>query len=113
MSEESQMGWYILVYTSGPIGLIVLIKILTGIKIVSIKKEKFEFNMPFRFKKTRFESRDIEKWSHTTIKTYGGQYEEVIWKLKSGQQLGLSKQENTEFDKVLRYMKKKLKKLQA
>lgn len=109
---ESKIAWYVLIYTSGPIGLVVLIKILTGIKIVSIGKEKFEFRMPFRFIKLNFSSSEIEKWSHSAIKTYGGQYEEVIWKLKSGKQIGLSKQENTEFDKVLKYMKKKLKKLE-
>ncbi|PIB36066.1 hypothetical protein BFP72_12010 [Reichenbachiella sp. 5M10] len=109
---ESKMAWYILIYTSGPIGIVVLIKVLTGLKTMRISKEKFDLHIPFQLKRIKFDSKDIEKWSYSTIKTYGGQYEEVIWRLKSGKQFGLSKQENTEFEKVLRYMKRKLKKLE-
>ncbi|MBU2912537.1 hypothetical protein [Reichenbachiella agariperforans] len=111
--SDSKTGWYILIYTSGPIGVVVLLKVLTGLKYMRIGKEKFDLKMPFRFSRLRFDAKDIEKWSHSSIKTYGGQYEEVTWRLKSGKEFGLSKQENTDFDKVLRYMKKKLKKLEA
>ncbi|UXP30729.1 hypothetical protein N6H18_10230 [Reichenbachiella agarivorans] len=110
---ESKIGWYLLIYTSGPIGIVVLLKILMGVKIMKIAKEKFELNMPFQFKRLKFESKELEKWSHSSIKTMGGKYEEITWRLKSGKEFGLSKQENTEFDKVLRYMKKKLKKIEA
>lgn len=104
--------WYLIIYTSGPIGLIVLIRILTSIKIITIRKEKFEFKVPFKFQKIAFDGKELAEWNHTIIKTYGGLYEELNFKLQSGKELSLSKQENTEYDKALNYMKKKFKKLQ-
>lgn len=99
--------WSVLIFSSGPIGVIMLIKVLTGIKIVTITKKKFDIKYPFRLKNVKFNGEDIDTWEHESIKTYGGQYEEIIWKLKSGKKVTLSKQENTEFDKALKYMKSK------
>lgn len=113
ISAENKTLWYALTYTSGPIGLVVLIKILTGLKTLSVSKEKFNLNAPFKFSNMKFHGKEIEKWSYTSVKTYGGQYEEVIWKLNSGKKFSISKQENTEFDKVLTYMRKKYKKIEA
>lgn len=104
--------WYVLIYTSGPIGLTVMLKILFTLKTIKISKEKFEFRFPFKFKKITFTGKEIDHWFHTTIKTYGGLYEELTIALNSGKKLAVSKQENTEYDKTLNYMKKKFKKLQ-
>ena len=111
-SATDRSWWYVLIYTSGPIGLIVLIKILFSLKTLKIGKEKFEVKFPFKFVKYTFGGKDIDHWFHTSIKTYGGLYEELTIKLTSGKQLALSKQENTEYDKTLMYLKKKFKKLE-
>ncbi|WP_420582938.1 hypothetical protein [Reichenbachiella sp.] len=111
-STSDKLWWYILIYTSGPIGLLVLMKILFSLKTIKISKEKFEARFPFKFKKISFNGKEIDHWFHTSIKTYGGMYEELTIKLASGKQLILSKQENTEYDKTLNYLKKKFKKLE-
>ncbi|WP_422360156.1 hypothetical protein [Reichenbachiella sp.] len=111
-SATDRLWWYILIYTSGPIGLLVLLKILFSLKTIKISKEKFEAKFPFKFKKISFSGKDIDHWFHTSIKTYGGLYEELTINLSSGKQLVLSKQENTEYDKTLNYLKKKFKKLE-
>lgn len=113
IDAEIKTWWYVLSYTSGPIGLIVLIKILTGLKTLSVSKEKFNLKIPFKFTNIKFNGKEIEKWSHTSVKTYGGQYEEVIWRLNTGKEFSISKQENTEFDRILTYMLKKYKKVKA
>ncbi|MEO9967472.1 MAG: hypothetical protein ABJF11_16865 [Reichenbachiella sp.] len=104
--------WYVLVYTSGPIGLLVLMKILFTLKTIKISKERFEVRFPFKFQKYDFSGKEIDHWFHTSIKTYGGLYEELTIALQSGKKLAMSKQENTEYDKTLNYLKKKFKKLQ-
>jgi hypothetical protein len=109
---NDRFWWYILLYTSGPIGLLVLLKVLLGIQIIEIKKEKFKVRVPFKFRNITFDGKELDFWEHTVMKTYGGQYEELILQLKSGKKYSLSKQENTEYDKVLNYMKKKYKKIQ-
>ncbi|MFY0628495.1 MAG: hypothetical protein JXR07_19515 [Reichenbachiella sp.] len=110
---ESKVGWMILIYTSGPIGLVVLIKVLTGLRYIKVGKLKFEISFPFKFSKIRFESKDLQAWKHHVIKTYGGMYEEITWQLKTGQKYSVSKQENSEYDKILKYMKSKFRKLEA
>ncbi|MDW3209272.1 MAG: hypothetical protein R8N23_05360 [Reichenbachiella sp.] len=111
-SATDRLWWFILIYTSGPIGLLVLLKILFSLKTIKVSKEKFEARFPFKFKKISFTGKDIDHWFHTSIKTYGGLYEELTIKLLSGKQLVMSKQENTEYDKTLNYLKKKFKKLE-
>ena len=104
-------GWMVTLYSSGPIGIVVLIRTLTGIKIFEIGKGNFRIRHPFRLKNIAFKTDDIQSWEHDKIKTYGGMYEELRWTLKNGKRYSISKQENTEFDKVIRYMKSKHPKL--
>ncbi|MEO9806662.1 MAG: hypothetical protein ABJF04_25600 [Reichenbachiella sp.] len=111
-SVTDRTWWYVLVYTSGPVGLLVLMKILITLKVFKISKERFEIRFPFKFQKYTFTGKEIDHWFHTSIKTYGGLYEELNIVLTSGRKLALSKQENTEYDRTLTYMKKKFKRLQ-
>lgn len=110
--KEPSTVTIILIFTTGPIALIITLKTLFGIKYLEISKEKFCLNYPFRFKKVKFSGRDISYWKVDKIKTFGGIYEELVWQTKSGQNCSISRQEHTEFDKARNYMVKKFKKLQ-
>ena len=112
-SQQHLFWWYFLCYTLGPIGLLVLAKILLGIKILKVRKEKFDVCLPFRLHKKTFGAKDLKSWTHTKIKTYGGVYEQITLQLKSGKTYAFSKQENTACDKLLSYMKKKFSKIRA
>ena len=107
---EASYMWFILVYSTGPIGLVVLIKVLLGWKIVRIGKDKLEINFPFKFSRKKLDGKEIMGWKKNTIKTFGGVYEEIICEFNSGDSFTLSRQEHTEFDKTLKYMSKKYKK---
>ncbi|MFY0654466.1 MAG: hypothetical protein JXQ96_20685 [Cyclobacteriaceae bacterium] len=111
-SEEGNTVSIILILTTGPIALTVTLKTLIGIKIMSIAKEKFSLNYPFRFKKVKFTGKELESWNIDKIKTFGGVYEELVWQTKDGKKYSISRQEHSEFDKVKKYMTKKFKKLQ-
>ncbi|WP_109831781.1 hypothetical protein [Reichenbachiella versicolor] len=112
-SATDKFWWTVLIYSSGPIGVMVTIKVLTGIKTMRIGKAKFEVKYPFRIKNVKFEGSDIQSWKHESIKTYGGQYDEITWILKSGKKVSLSKQENSDFDKTLKYMNSKFSKIKT
>ncbi len=101
----------ILIVATGPIALVVTLKTLLGIKHMEIAKEKFRIRYPFRFKQFSFTGKELEYWKVDKVKTYGGVYEELIWKTKSGQKMSISKQEHTDYDKALKYMSSKFKKL--
>ena len=109
---EPDMITMILIVTTGPIAIVITLKSLLGLKFMEISKEKFCLNYPFRFKKELFSGKDLAFWKIDKIKTFGGEYEELIWKTKSGKQYSISKQEQTEYDKARNYMIKKFKKLQ-
>lgn len=111
-SEIPSTMTLILIIATGPIAIVITLKTLLGVKFIEINKEKFSVNYPFRFKKIKFSGKEIVSWKIDQIKTLGGLYEELIWKLKSGKQYSMSKQEHTEFDKARSYMAKKFKKLQ-
>lgn len=113
IQTDDRTLWMVLIYTSGPIGLVVLIKVLMGLKFFRIGKEKFEIKFPFKFSSVRFDGKELAGWKHNAIKTYGGLYEEITWRLKSGKEYSLSKQENTEYDKALKYMRSKYKKIEV
>ncbi len=110
---HSSSLWMILVYSSGPIGLVVLIRVLFGWKVIRIGKDKFEVHFPFKFSRKKLDGKEMVGWKKNTIKTFGGVYEEIVCKFKSGDSITLSRQEHTDFDKALKYMTKKYKKLQA
>jgi len=109
---NDRFWWFVLIYTTGPIGMVVLIKILTGIQYLKIGKEKFEFFAPFKFKKITFTGKQLSQWTSEKIKTYGGLYEEIVWRLANGKEFRISKQENTQFDEIHRYMKRKFKRIE-
>jgi len=111
--SDSRVLWMILIYTSGPIAMVVLIKVLTGLRFVRAGKDKIEIFYPFKFSTVRFDGQDLQAWKHQSIKTYGGLYEEITWQLKSGKHFSVSRQENSEYDKLLKYMKSKFKKFEA
>lgn len=103
---------FILMFTSGPIAIVVTLKTFLGIKLIKISKERFTFKYPFQFSRKKFVGKEIVSWELNKIKTYGGTYyEELIWHIKTGKKYAISKQEHTEFKKILNYMNKKFKKI--
>ncbi len=110
-SETYETWLLVLILTSGPIAVAVTLKTFWGIKTIEISKEKFTFKYPFRFTQKIFTGKDIASWKHDKTKTYGGEYEELIWTTNEGKEYSISKQEHTEYDKTLNYMNKKFKRL--
>lgn len=111
-SNDPEIFTYLLLYAIGSIAVAVTLKTLWGVKIVTINKEKFDVQYPFRFKKMKFSGKDLAYWSTESIKTYGGIYEEMILVTNEGKKISLSKQEHSDYDKTRQYMLKKFKRIQ-
>jgi hypothetical protein len=111
ISTDYETWKLVLIFTSGPIAIAVSLKTLWGLKQIDITKERFSIKYPFRFSTYQFIGKDIESWELDKIKTYGGEYEELIWHTKAGKKYSISKQEHTDYDKTLNYMLKKFKRL--
>ena len=62
---NDRIWWLVLIYTSGPIGLVVLIKVLFGLKLIIISKEKFEIRFPFKFIRVKFDGKDLVGWEYS------------------------------------------------
>jgi hypothetical protein len=91
------------------IGLIVLSKLLAAIKIVKLGDNKIEVFYPVTHLRQILMVQDILGWREEVIKTKNGEFREV--KILSSQKkiLKLSNRENTEYDAVVKYLRKKVK----
>jgi hypothetical protein len=90
-----------------PIGIGILIKILVGYRIIAIGKNKINIRFPLRFINYDVRLNEISKWKETRIKTFSSWYHELEIQSSSGKKIKLSKQEHTEYDRVLNYLGKK------
>lgn len=91
------------------IGLIVLGKLLGAIKVVKLGKGALHIFYPVSRMRTTIDVKDILGWREEVIKTKNGEFREV--KILYGQKkiLKLSNKENTEYEAVVNYLKKKVK----
>ena len=101
--------WYMLLATvSGSIGLAVLVRYFAAYKVLRIGKEKLELQFPFLFQHKRYGLKDLKGWREEHIKTRQGAYRELqIFFEGRKRYVRLSLQENTEYERVVGYLRKK------
>ena len=90
-----------------PLGVGVLIKVIFSYKIISIGKEKISWRIPALFKNESYTLKDLKNWQEITIKTTTGVFQQLEIKFDNDHQLTLSRQEHTNYDDVLMYLKQK------
>lgn len=93
------------------IGLVVLGKLLGAIKIVKLGDNKLQIFYPISRLKVEVKVPDILGYREEVIKTKNGEFREVKILYTKKKILKLSNRENTEYDAVVRYLKKKVKKV--
>ena len=91
------------------IGLLVLGKLLAAIKIVKIGDNRIIVFYPITRMKVDIKVPDILGWREEVIKTKNGEFREVKILYTKKKILKLSNRENTEYDAVMKYLKKKVK----
>ena len=91
------------------IGLLVLGKLLGAIKVVRIGDNKIEVFYPISRMRTIINVPNVLGWKEEVVKTKNGEYREVKILYTKKKILKLSNRENTEYDAVVKYLKKKVK----
>lgn len=90
-----------------PIGVLVLAKVLWGYKITKFGKGEVAVRFPVRFKAYTQPMKQINSWQEEVIKTASGKYEQTEIIFENGKKLTLGKQEHSNYEKVINYLKKK------
>lgn len=102
-------GWwlsYILASLFLPLGLLILLRQLWAFKILKFADNKLEVVYPLRFSKKIVSLKNLKYWEETLIKTGTGMFKQidlVFDQLK----VGLSMQENSNYNSVVGYLGKK------
>jgi len=90
-----------------------VIKIIWGYKIVKVTKDRFEIKHPFRLSVKKFNLRQLLLWKETSIKTGSGYFKELSLHFENGYKTTLSFQENTNYNRIIAYLLKKVPKKQT
>ena len=99
---------YIAVYFFGPLAFVLSVRTLIKFKVVNIGKEMIEIWYPFRFSKKKYQVKEVVSWKEETVKTGRSLFRELVVRFEK-HKLKLSNQENSSYDQVITYMKKKAK----
>ncbi|MCU0393610.1 MAG: hypothetical protein MUE81_21050 [Thermoflexibacter sp.] len=90
------------------IAILFTIKTLIGYKTLSIDKTKIAIKYPFRT--FLFEIKDCSSWEEIEIKTFNNQvFKQVNLEIKH-HKISFSQQEHTDYDKLVQFLKKNVKK---
>lgn len=103
-----QRFWYqyVIFLIITPIAFFVLWKTVLSYKIIRLGKGKMSVKYPFFFKEKVFYMKDLGNWKEEIIKTQGTAFRELQLNFKNGK-VGLSSQENGEYNKIHAYVKTK------
>lgn len=85
---------------------ILMFRQLFNYKIISLGNEKVQVWFPLRFRTIRGNLKDMEHWEETIIQTKTGIYKQLEIKFPE-RTIKLSIQENTKYQEVVNYLKKK------
>jgi len=91
------------------IGLVVLGKLLAAIKVVKVGDNKIEAFYPITRMRTSIAVQNVLGWREEVINTKNGEFRELKILYTKKKILKLSNKENTEYDAIVKYLKKKVK----
>ena len=90
----------------GLVALIILWKIVGAYKILSIQKKKIKVRYPLRTGSFESHLNNLVNWQETIIKTNNTQFKELKMKFEPDNVVKISLQENTNYGKVLDFLKR-------
>jgi len=92
---------------------ILLSKLLFGYKVIKISHDKVHIYYPFRFFKTVQDIGNLGAWEETIINTNKTEFRQLKLVFLNKGYVKLSNQENSDYDKVYNYIKRKAPKKEA
>ncbi len=103
--------WYHYVISSITllVGIVLLIRQVVSYKVISIGENLVKVNYPLRWKLKIFKLKDLIHWKETIIKTKNAPFKQMEMRFE-GYNLKLSVQENTNYEQIAKYLKKRVSK---
>ncbi len=92
---------------------LMLHKLLFNYKVLKIGDNKFHIYYPFRFFKSVQEVKNLGAWQETIVTTNKTEFRQLKIVFVTKGYVKISNQENSDYDKVIRYLKKKAPKKQV
>ena len=86
---------------------LLLHKLIFNYKVLKISHDKVHVYYPFRFFKSAQDIKDLGVWQETVINTKNGEYKQLKLVFVNKGFVKISNQENSEYDKVYKYIKRK------
>ncbi len=90
----------------GLVAIIILWKVMSAYKIISIQKKKIAVKYPLRFGGFQSDLNKLINWQETVIKTNNTLFKELKMKFEPNKVVKISMQENTNYDRVIAFLKK-------
>ncbi len=91
------------------IGLIVLSKLLAAIKVVKVGDGKIQVLYPITRMRVMIQVSEVLGWREEVVDTKNGDFRELKILYTKKKILKLSNKENTEYDAIVKYLRKKVK----
>lgn len=92
---------------------LLLHKLLFNYKVLKIGENKFHVYYPFRFYKSVQSLKDLGAWQETIINTNKTEFRQLKIVFLTKGYVKISNQENSDYDKVINYLRKKAPKKQV
>ncbi len=93
------------------IGLLVLSKLITAIKVIKVGNNKISIKFLISRSIINLNLVDIKAWNEEIVKTKQGDYKETKILYGHKKIIKLSNKENTEYDSIIKYLNSKAKKV--
>ncbi|MFQ3215058.1 MAG: hypothetical protein ACJAT1_001035 [Marivirga sp.] len=95
------------------IGLLILNKLISGVKIIEAGNNQLNIFHPISRKRILLPLDQIRGWQEEVVKTKNGDFREIKILYSNKSVVKLSNKENTDYDKLLQYLTQKVKRKQV
>ena len=113
LSEQAALWQYIILGILLLCTSILLYKLLFNYKVLKISHDMVHVYYPFRFFRSSQSIKELGAWQETIIQTKSGIFKELKLVFHTKGYVKITNQENSDYDKVYQYIKKKAAKKQV
>ncbi len=112
-SERTSISIYPIILLLLIVGLVVLIKVVRGYKILTIDKQKIKVKYALSYKNFECKLNELDSWEEIIIQTKKTPFKELKLQFRQGNIVKITNQENTNYNKVYQYMERNASKKKA
>ncbi len=96
----------ILVAVLGLVGILIVYKIVSAYKIITVDKQKIHVKYPLKFSQLKTNLKALEYWQESIIKTNRSTFKEIKMSFEKNKTIKITFQENTNYEKIRAFLQK-------